>query len=159
MPKTSNNVTQDRIIAEAAWLCNEENIEAEEALPWAVMRIVEGHDHFSDGARSVEGVTVGYGRDRQMYESDQYPDEWWERFPPVEGYRFRLFFPEYESGSSREYIERVRHLTRKMTAIGAIEIGSFADDYDSYGNRCRECRHYVIEDQSVIHDAVRRQRG
>lgn len=108
---------------------------------WAAMNLIE------DG--SIAPIIVGYGSDRDMYEAygpegDLSEAEWWADFPPIEGTRFRVFYPED--------IDGIPHLVRlTMAAIGAVPVGVFKDDEKgSYEHRGRNAAHYLLDDHAPI---------
>lgn len=112
------------------------------AVAWAVMEYVEDESE-------IENVTVGYGDDRSMSEDSIHPDQWWEKFPPVDGHRFRVFAPE--DGDGIEYASFV------LSLIGATPVGEFPGDvYDSYDHRGRTSYHFVLPDDAPIAAAVER---
>lgn len=124
----------------------------EKAIPAAVMRYVEG---MADDAIELSGVTIGYGYDRQMHAEKAhmgYPDEWWETFPPIEGRRFRVFIPREADGSDAQLVTAIDDI---MAAIGATKVGVYPDDdADSYDHRGRDSHHYLLPDNSPIHNAL-----
>lgn len=123
----------------------------DKAIPAAVMRYVED----PDGGLGLPGVTVGYGYDRKMHERGgraRYPDSWWGTFPPIEGRRFRVFVPRKHDGSEAALVSTIDDV---MLAIGATPVGVFPnDDKDSYDHRGRDSIHYLLPDNSPIHNAL-----
>lgn len=109
----------------------------ERALNYAVLEHLESR---------LSDVTVGYGRDADMHH-DQFGDPgWWDTFSPVNGTRFRVFAP-----SSDDCPDEV---SEAMAAIGATPVGKFEDDVGTYDPRDRVAWHFVLPDNSPIHDAI-----
>lgn len=131
---------QETVMNLAVEKINEHNTEPSRAVAWAVMEHVESE---------TDNVTVGYGYDREMAEGDTHPDSWWERFPPVEGHRFRVFAPE--GGTGAEYAAWV------LSLVGATPVGVFPGDvFDSYDHVGRTSYHFILTDHAPIAAAVSR---
>ena len=105
-----------------------------EYLRYAVLRLLEDEaDETSVEIPQIDGVTVGYGEDKAMYESWDDDVEWWETVPPqAECTRFRIFYPDEHEGVPRVILD-------VMAALGAwcVWTGSAAarGSYD-YRERC-----------------------
>jgi len=88
-----------------------------EYLQYAVLRLLEGQSEaVAERFPQVDGVTVGYGRDKSMFDSWGSDVEWWETVSPREECtRFRLFYPD-----DRTMIPRV--IIDVMAALGAWRV-------------------------------------
>jgi hypothetical protein len=110
-----------------------------EYLRYAVLRLLEDEgDDTSVEIPQIDGVTVGYGEDKAMYESWDDDVEWWETVPPqAECTRFRMFYPD-----EHEAVPRV--IVDVMAALGGWRVwtGSAAA-CGSYDHRERREVHYL----------------
>ena len=124
-----------------------------EYLRYAVLRLLEGKaDETSVGAPQIDGVTVGYGEDKAMYESWDDDVEWWEIIPPqAECTRFRIFYPDEHEGVPRVIVD-------VMAALGAwcVWTGSAAA-CGSYDHRERREVHYLWPESHPIEDLLQDQ--
>ena len=61
----------------------------------------------------TDGVTVGYGNDKSMFDSCGSSEDWWETIPPREACtRFRVFFLD-------DHQIVTRNIVNVMSALGA----------------------------------------
>lgn len=125
-----------------------------DSINWAVLKYLETPEELGFDHTDLD-VTVGYGRDRALHD-DYGPDskgvqtDWWDTIPPIEGTRFRIFYPDDVDGIPAP-VETV------MAAIGATPVGVFTDMMDSYDHRERVAAHYVLPDHAPIVYAVGRE--
>ena len=126
-----------------------------EYLRYAVLRLLEDEaDKTSVEIPQIDGVTVGYGEDKAMYESWDDDVEWWETVPPqAECTRFRMFYPD-------EYEAVPRVIVDVMAALGAWRVwtGSAAA-CGSCDHRERREVHYLWPEghpvEEVLHERLR----
>jgi hypothetical protein len=144
---------QDLLFEAAVEHCETED-DTEAAVAWTVLKSLERNEPDVD---APENVTVGYGNDRSTHDmwndSDQYDtDGWWDRFPPVDGYRYRVFYdpdaPTADDGYPPERADRL------MAAIGATPAGVTENDPSSIDGRDRHVAHYVLPENAPFVLAV-----
>jgi hypothetical protein len=121
-----------------------------EYLRYAVLRLLEGEaDEISVEIPKIDGVTVGYGKDKTMCESWSDDVEWWEMVPPQsECTRFRVFYLD-----EHEAVPRV--ILDVMAALGAWRVwtGSAAA-CGSYDYRERREVHYLWPEGHSVEDLL-----
>ena len=125
-----------------------------EYLRYAVLRLLEDEaDETSVEIPQIDGLSVGYGKDKAMYESWDDDVEWWETVPPqAECTRFRMFYPD-----KHEAVPRV--IVDVMAALGAWRVwtGSAAA-CGSYDHRERREVHYLWPEghpvEEVLHERL-----
>ena len=121
-----------------------------EYLRYAVLRLLEDEaDETSVEIPQIDGVTVGYGEDKAMYESWDDDGEWWETVPPqAECTRFRMFYPD-----DHEAVPRV--IVDVMATLGAWRVWSgSAAACGSYDHRERREVHYLWPEGHPIEDLL-----
>jgi len=123
---------------------------AHEYLRYAVLRLLEGEaDETAADVPEIDGVTVGYGADKAMFDSWGDDVEWWETVPPRDGCtRFRIFYPD-------EYEIVPRVMVDVMAALGAWRVwtGS-AVACGSYDHRERREVHYLWPEGHPVEDLL-----
>jgi len=121
-----------------------------EYLQYAVLRLLEGQSEaVAERFPQVDGVTVGYGRDKSMFDSWGSDVEWWETVSPREECtRFRLFYPD-----DRTMIPRV--IIDVMTALGAWRVwDGNAAACGSYDHCERREVHYLWPDGHPVEELL-----
>jgi hypothetical protein len=112
---------------------------AHEYLRYAVLRLLEGDSEaLPERFPQTDDVTVGYGRDKSMFDSWGSDAEWWEMVPPRgECTQFRLFYPDGHSMIPRAIVD-------VMAALGAWRVWEGdAAACGSYDYRQRREVHYL----------------
>lgn len=121
-----------------------------EYLRYAVLRLLEGQSEaVAERFPQADDVTVGYGRDKSMFDSWGSDVEWWETVSPrVECTRFRLFYPDDRTTVPRVIID-------VMTALGAWRVwDGDAVACGSYDHRQRREVHYLWPDGHPVEELL-----
>jgi len=121
-----------------------------EYLRYAVLRLLEGQSEaVAERFPQVDGVTVGYGRDKSMFDSWGSDVEWWETVSPREECtRFQLFYPDDRTTVPRVIID-------VMTALGAWRVwDGHAAACGSYDHHERREVHYLWPDGHPVEELL-----
>ena len=123
---------------------------AHEYLRYAVLRLLEGEaEEILDDVPLIDGVTVGYGQDKPMFDSWGSDVEWWDTVPPRdECTRFRIFYPN-------EHATVPRVIVDVMVALGAWRVwNGSAASCGSYDYRERSEVHYLWPEDHPVQDLL-----
>jgi len=127
---------------------------AHEYLRYGVLRLLEGEtDETVAEVPDIDGVTVGYGEDKAMFDSWGSSEDWWETVPPQEACtRFRVFFPDDHQTVPRDIVD-------VMAALGSWRVWTgCAAACGSYDHRERREVHYLWPEghpvEKVLHERL-----
>jgi len=127
---------------------------AHEYLRYGVLRLLEGEtDETVAEVPDIDGVIVGYGEDKAMFDSWGSSEDWWETVPPQEACtRFRVFFPDDHQTVPRDIVD-------VMAALGSWRVWTgCAAACGSYDHRERREVHYLWPEghpvEEVLHERL-----